>query len=157
MLTLDAFLSKTSHTRNAYVTFPGMKSLYVRVGPYRVNTEVMSTIQIANVEASEPGSGAFSRLVDHLVYGYPDLTIVVENVHSDILAAILDRMEFERINVETGRHFAKLGDVGDPGPDPCGPDPSAIVTSPVTDDDRERFSGQNRAFDGSSQAERGVW
>lgn len=105
--TLDEFLTKTSFPFNAYVRFPGIKSLYIRRGPYLVDTEIIpTTVQIGNVESNKPGNGAFRRLIDHLESQHPDLTIVIENVHSDLLAMILDRWGFHRINLSTGRHFA---------------------------------------------------
>jgi len=105
--TLDEFLAKTGYPQNAYVRFPGMKSLYVRRGGYWVDTKVLDfTVQIASVEANKPRNGAFRHLIDHLKAQHPTLTIVVENVHSDLLAMILERWDFDRINLSTGRHFA---------------------------------------------------
>lgn len=107
--TLDNFLISTSYPWNAYVSFPGMKSLYVRRGGYPINDQIaQSTIQIASVESSKPGNGAFRKLIDHLESRYSEMTIVVECVHSDLLAEILIHLGFERINVSSGRHFAKL-------------------------------------------------
>lgn len=109
MKTLDSFLASTSHPRNSYVSFPGMKSLYVRRGGYLINDKIVeSTVQIASVESSKAGNGAFRKLIDHLESQYSDMTIVVECVHSDLLAEILIHLGFERINISSGRHFAKL-------------------------------------------------
>ncbi len=109
MKTLDTFLTSTSHLRNSYVNFSGMKSLYVRKGGYLINDKIVqSTIQIASVESSKPGNGAFRKLIDHLESQYPEMIIVVECVHSDLLAEILIHLGFERINISSGKHFAKL-------------------------------------------------
>lgn len=106
--TLDVFLT-SSYPRNSYVNFPGMDSLYVRKGGYLINDKIVqSTIQIASVESSHPGDGAFRKLIDYLRFQYSDMVIVVECVHSDLLAEILVHFGFERINVLSGRHFAKL-------------------------------------------------
>ena len=106
MITLDEFLAATGYPENAYVAFPGMKNLYVRRGQYVVDARVLpATIQIAAIDSKKPGNGAFRRLIDHLKSKYPALTIVVENVHSDLLASILERWGFDRINLSTGRHF----------------------------------------------------
>lgn len=107
MQTLDNFLISTF--RNSYVSFPGIESLYVRRGGYLINDKItQSTIQIASVESRKPGNGAFRKLIDYLESQYPDMTIVVECVHSDLLAEILTHLGFERINISSGRHFAKL-------------------------------------------------
>ena len=109
MQTLDIFLSSTSYPWNAYVSFPGIERLYVRRGRYLINDKIVqSTIQIASVESNEPGNGAFRKLIDHLESQYSDMTIVVERVNSDLLAEILIHLGFERINISSGRHFAKL-------------------------------------------------
>ena len=103
---LDVFLSDDS-CRNSWVRFPGMKNLYVRQSLYGINSKLVSSIQIANREASKPGNGAFRRLIEHLVFKYPDLAVVVENVHSDLFASILEHMGFDRINFAyLSRHFA---------------------------------------------------
>ena len=109
MQTLDNFLTSTSYPRNSYVSFPGIESLYVRRGEYLINDKVVqSTIQIASVVSRKQGNGAFRKLIDHLESQYPDMTIVVECVLSDLLAEILIHLGFERVNISSGRHFAKL-------------------------------------------------
>lgn len=109
MKTLDAFMISTSWPRNSYVSFPGILNLYIRKGKYLVNNEIIhSTIQIASVESIKPGNGAFRKLIDHLESQYSDMLIIVECVHSDLLAAILIHLNFEYINHSQGRHFAKL-------------------------------------------------
>lgn len=107
--TLDTFLASTVWPTNSYVSFPGMESLYVRRGRYLINDKIVeSTVCLASVESSKPGNGAFRKLIDHLESQYPDMIIVVENVHADLLAEILIHLGFEPINISSGRHFAKL-------------------------------------------------
>ena len=107
-MTLDEFLSK-AYPRNAYVTFPGMARLYVRQGGYLINSEIREdTIQIASVESSSPGNGAFRKLIEYLTENHPDSTIVVECVLVDRMAEILEHMGFDQINLSSGRHFALL-------------------------------------------------
>lgn len=78
--------------RNAYIQFPGFASLYVR---HTVRFGV-DTIDLANIEALEPGSGAFTRLVHHLRQEFPALGIYVECVLSKRFEVKLAAMGFSR-------------------------------------------------------------
>jgi hypothetical protein len=88
--TLQAFLAGTS--RNAYVRFSGFASLYVR-HTVRFGIE---TIDLANIEASEPGKGAFTALLKHLRQTYPHMGIYVECVLNDRFKDKLAVMGFSR-------------------------------------------------------------
>lgn len=116
MITLKEFLSPQHvRPRNLYVKFPGFRELYVRKGPYYIRTdttaEYKETIQIANVTARKPGSGAFRKLISFLEENCPERVIVVECAHGD-LQDICRHMGFEEINKysefdNAGLHFAK--------------------------------------------------
>lgn len=88
--TLKAFLEGPQ--RNAYVRFPGFASLYVR-HTVRFGIE---TIDLANLEASEPGKGAFTALLGHLRQTYPAMGIWVECVLNERFKGKLDAMGFSR-------------------------------------------------------------
>lgn len=108
MLTLQEFLGVGTEVRNAYVRFPGLRSLYVRKGPYWIDDAiVLNTVQIASVESHRPGHGEFRVLIDWLAMEYPELTIIVECVLLATFVDVLNHMQFERINLSTGYHFVK--------------------------------------------------
>jgi hypothetical protein len=71
--TLDGFigacigLNPSYCSRNAYVTFDGFDSLYVRLGTrYVERCTIERVLDIARVEATVPGHGAFGDLIRHL-------------------------------------------------------------------------------------------
>lgn len=78
---------------NAYVRSQGFKSLYVRMGKRYLDGKTHDNVlDIANVTASKPGNGAFTRLVEELhARGIP---IYVESVLNDRFALKLPRMGF---------------------------------------------------------------
>ncbi len=80
---------------NAYVQHPGFSYLYVR-STQRFGVE---TIDLANLEAEVPGSGAFTQLVNHLRSAYPDLGIYVESVLNTRFIRKLTAMGFARCDV----------------------------------------------------------
>jgi hypothetical protein len=99
--TLDEFVNKklsswdTSWPKNSYVTEQGFKSLYIRVTDRYIAGKKRKTIDLANLTATTPGSGAFTKLVEKLKKQYPQLTIFVENVLSRRFAVKLILMGFE--------------------------------------------------------------
>ena len=90
MPTLKAFLEGAR--RNAYVTYPGFASLYVR----HTQRFGFETLDVANLEAKQPGRGAFTRLVKHVRKTYPRMGIYVECVMNDRFVAKLAAMGFAR-------------------------------------------------------------
>jgi NAD(P)H-dependent flavin oxidoreductase YrpB (nitropropane dioxygenase family) len=87
MVTLDEFLTRPVPAR-AWVTEPGFDALYVRL--VRRNG-VQPVLDIANVKATNPGTGAFTRLVERvLALGIP---VYVQGV-SPRFARKLERMGF---------------------------------------------------------------
>lgn len=107
-MTLEQFLSpEHKYPTNSWVEFPGFESLYVRKGRYYINGKFEETIQLANFEVINSGKGIFRRLINFLGKNYPEYAIVIECVHNVNLMKICEHMGFERINIESGCHFAK--------------------------------------------------
>lgn len=86
---LQEFL--TSKERNAWITHEGFAELYVR----RTQRHGFVTLDLASLEAEEPGKGAFTALVKHVRERYPGLAIYVESVLNARFDAKLEKMGFE--------------------------------------------------------------
>jgi len=82
--------------RNAYVKYPGWKSLYVRVSQRIYNHEMLTVIDLANLEALKYGKGTFRNLVTHLQKTYPSTAIYVEQVQTTQFEEGLVRIGFKR-------------------------------------------------------------
>lgn len=99
--TLDGFIEAHVargglRNSNAFVEEPGFASLYVRMGRRYIRGEMHPCVlDIANVEASAPGAGTFSRLVERLLGR--GLTLYVESVLNARFAAKLLRMGFSEV------------------------------------------------------------
>lgn len=103
MITLDKFiergLARVPVPSNSYVKEPGFAHLYVRIGRRFINGEVRDPVlDIANLEASRPGNGAFTDLIEHLKTEHPDLILLVECVLNVRFERKLEEMGFERID-----------------------------------------------------------
>lgn len=85
--TLDSFLK--SKARNAWIVHSGFDSLYVR----RTERFGFTTLDVANVEAIEPGKGAFTRLVQRVRSKY-GLGVYVESVLQSRFGVKLLKMGF---------------------------------------------------------------
>lgn len=96
--TLDKFmaqhqLKQDGANSNAYVRAQGFASLYVRMGRRHLDRVTYSNVlDIANVTASNPGNGAFTRLAEEL-HGR-GITLYVESVLNERFCAKLLRMGF---------------------------------------------------------------
>jgi hypothetical protein len=85
--------------RNAYVDHPGWKSLYIRVTKRYIDKKTLiMVIDLANIEAIEPGKGTFRKLVAHIQETYPSMTIFVESVLEPRFGYGLWRMGFEKVD-----------------------------------------------------------
>jgi len=81
--------------RNLHVSHPGWNSLYVRVTKRFLGGEIREpVIDLASIEAVEPGKGAFRALVAELQKLYPQATLFVESVQPERFKAGLLRMGF---------------------------------------------------------------
>lgn len=110
--TLDEFLNSQWPT-NAYIDYPGFDKLYVRKGPFGVTHEGViyrcrNGLTIANVTATAPGAGAFTRLVQDLIRR--GMAVYVENCYNERFYAKLVRDGFEPVNKETGPHLLLNGE-----------------------------------------------
>lgn len=97
---LDAFITQAlskDWPANSYVKEPGFSSLYVRVAKRYIEGEMLTTIDLANMTASRPGKGAFTKLVERLSSQYK-LIIYVECVLNHRLIGKLVRMGFLQHN-----------------------------------------------------------
>jgi hypothetical protein len=91
--------------RAADVDEPEFERLYVRKGPVYLPVppvgkliKVEPLLQIANLTAKKPRTGAFTRLLYKIGYSI-DAHVFVENVLDEGFAGALDRMGFVRVNV----------------------------------------------------------
>jgi hypothetical protein len=74
-----ALLARGRGGRGRHVEEPGFSELYIRVGAAEVNGVFWNPIlQLANLEAEQPGQGAFRRLLERLRENYSQLPILVE-------------------------------------------------------------------------------
>lgn len=95
--TLDGFICERLGKRigNSYVTHPGWRTLYIRVGPrYVAEKQWPAVIDLANIEAEEYGQGTFKKLVAHLRESYRECGIYVESVLTSQFREGLIRMGF---------------------------------------------------------------
>lgn len=92
-MTLIQFLN--SNTRNAWVTYPGVASLYVRKGQlYIGDRKVDNVLTIASIEIAQTNQGTFTKLINMLRNNYPGMTIYVENVLNPQFDSVLRRLSF---------------------------------------------------------------
>lgn len=100
---LDNFLNqKSAFGRARDVRVPGFKRAYLRVGRKVFDgTPHEKVIQIANIEAEKPGSGAFNRLIEKIKKDHPDYTISVNEVVNESFADKLEGMGFREVNHDT--------------------------------------------------------
>ena len=108
---LDAFIAQAltkDWPANSYVREPGFSSLYVRVAKRYIDGEMQTTIDLANMTASRPGNGAFTRLVERLMAQYR-LIIYVECVLNPRLAAKLIRMGFVQHKHDSSSYYLLPG------------------------------------------------
>lgn len=103
-VTLDEFIASVKvkpFPCSRWVEYEGFDGLFVRVGQMYICGELVPTINLANINASLPGKGAFKKLVKYLQDNYPEYTIHVENVLTPKFQDGLIRMGFE----PTGIHM----------------------------------------------------
>lgn len=127
---LDEFL--TSNRRNAWVDLPEGK-MYLRRG---MQPGGIRTIDMANVDFEQKGTGAFTKYLGHLEQRMgeaPNLdAVVVESIFNPMLIPFLKRRGYSRIEGQSGPpSFILLkGDRRSPAELAAGATP-ASVTSPV--------------------------
>ena len=79
---LDEFLAQGENTwpKNSWVKETGFKNLYVRLSQRYLEGEMRPVIDLASIEATKPGRGTFTRLVERLRSQHPTKSIYVECV-----------------------------------------------------------------------------
>ncbi len=86
-------LKQAGANSNAYVRAQGFSSLYVRMGRrYLCNVMHSNVLDIANIEATNPGNGAFTRLAEDL--HRRGINLYVECVLNERFCSKLLRMGF---------------------------------------------------------------
>jgi hypothetical protein len=91
-MNLRQFLA--SSKRNAFLDHPDFRRLYVRKGHHYLHGKIRKCFDIAQIEAKNPGNGAFERLVTEiwaeLAVARPDIScIYIENVFNERFRAKL--------------------------------------------------------------------
>ena len=107
---LDAFITQgltKFWPTNSYVEEPGFDSLYVRISRRYIEDKMQTTIDLANMTASKPGNGAFTRLVERLRNQY-GLIIYVECVLNPRLEGKLVRMGFAQQQRDPSSYYLCL-------------------------------------------------
>jgi len=114
--TLDEFII-AEWPDHSYVDEEGFDSLYVRKGPKYINVDgkmkwFEDVFQIANVTSSNPGNGAFVRLIAKLEEKWSG-PIFVESVLAERFASYLLKIGFTPVNTDENwggfvHHFVKL-------------------------------------------------
>lgn len=100
-MTLEEFLQKgrSDFRQNAWVTEPGFKALYVRLGPRWIRRVFYPRVlDLANMEPVQPGRGAFTRLVVRLGVQHPHLPLYVENVLTERFCGKLEELGFHLVD-----------------------------------------------------------
>lgn len=94
-MTLIEFLNHK--VRNAWVTYPGIASLYVRNGSVYIGDKIVDNVfTIASIEARTTNRGTFTKLIHMLRDNYPGMTIYIENVLNPQFNHVLERLDFCR-------------------------------------------------------------
>lgn len=108
-LTLDVFIQQgmahngVLRTNNAYVQALGFSRFYVRFTEHWIDkVKYFPCLDISNIEARKPGSGAWTRLMKRLPAEYPDLSFYVESVQSQQFAEHLLKTGFTCTNASHG-------------------------------------------------------
>lgn len=77
---------RTHHNKRQLVSrllsAPGWSYLWVRCGLYRVSHTTINAFVFADIRATYPGQGTFTRLVHDLRITYPTLPLIVEDTHA---------------------------------------------------------------------------
>ena len=93
---IQAFLAGPE--RNSWVKIPGLR-IYLRKATHLIHTEgepvMIQCIDLASLEATKPGKGAFTRFLvdfeDYVDTLYREKAIYIENVMSDRFASFFER------------------------------------------------------------------
>lgn len=99
--TLEEFIAAygtRKYMPNLYVREKGFKQIYVRITPRWIDGAWRDpTLDLANIEATYPGKGTFTRLVERLRREHPAMTLFVESVLNRRFHAKLESLGFTRV------------------------------------------------------------
>jgi hypothetical protein len=101
--TLDQFIAQAvdKWPHNSYVREPGFASLYVRISRRYIEGKTRTMLDIANVTAKKPGSGAFTKLIKKLSRKHPELGIFVECVLNPRFGTMLEnKLGFKKASAD---------------------------------------------------------
>ncbi len=94
--TLEQFIERWGmFPNNQFVEHKDWVTLYVRrTRRYVHGREYSKVLDLATLEAKDPGTGAFTRLVQHLRKAHPDLGLYVESVMNPRFREHLKKLGF---------------------------------------------------------------
>jgi hypothetical protein len=92
-MTLETFLSQ-EQVKAIHLEHPEFDTLYVRHAKRIIDGKLVETFDIATVTASNPGAGAFTRLIEHLTQLNLGKPVYVESVINERLQRWLLRNYF---------------------------------------------------------------
>lgn len=80
--------------RAAWLDEPGFDRLYVRVTRRFIDGKWMPSIDLANIKATNPGNGTFTKLIERLNKQYTKYAIYIESVTNPRFSVKLLEMGF---------------------------------------------------------------
>jgi len=100
--TLDEFLK--SPIKNSDLDIPGFDRFYARKGPYYVDGKIYpKVLQLANITATNPGQGEFSKLTEQLKK--LNMPIIIESIQNPRFPRKLEELGFKQVNKNSGLHY----------------------------------------------------
>jgi hypothetical protein len=103
-MNIQEFIQQSIHRKSPYnnnrahLDQPGFSTLYVRYGERFIEGRRMKDfLDLASIEAVDPGRGAFKELVRTITENYPRISLYVENVLLEQFRAGLLRLGFKRV------------------------------------------------------------
>jgi hypothetical protein len=108
-MTFDEFINiaiKKEFNFRSWINEPGFNGLYVRFGSRFIKGKLIdNVIDIANIEATHPGNGCFTNLVNTIQSKYPTFGILMENVIEPRFQNKLSKLGFEKVSDYTPPNF----------------------------------------------------
>ena len=106
-MNIDELIASSAGKLNVreYLEHPDFSTLYVRVTTRYINNQYVKTIDLANLEAKNPGNGSFKKLVNYLLDKYPEYTLYVECVLTERFQKGLIKMGFTKISYYTDCYY----------------------------------------------------
>lgn len=96
---IESALLREEWPSRSWVFVRGFSSLYVRLTTRIVDGErLWPVLDLASIEARNPGQGAFTKLVAKLRNDYPHIHIVVEQAHERFGNFLVAKLGFTRLD-----------------------------------------------------------